>query len=276
MTASGTVSSSYVASVNDESGVVDLDAGDVGADPAGTAAAVAADLLPRAANVAAGETVTVNRARVTGGAEGADITQTQYEGQRGFYTNGFGCARARVPNHADAAEQYAFRAACHSSKNGTNQPIGSFADSNNVDQFHTRANGDSYAVRDLHVGRNLVLDAPPAWLAATLNTGSGVAWAGAGYPTVASQLDAIYNRVYLRGRLTWSATLAAGTVLATLGEAHWPVETITLSVRTGPSSNLAAIATIDTSGRLSLPHVATGAAGYLGLDGLSFYRGASS
>ncbi|WP_157548145.1 hypothetical protein [Micromonospora sp. ATCC 39149] len=229
--------------------------------------------MATAETVPAGATRTVNRPAT--GAESTDVWQTQYAGQRGGYVNGYSCLRARVPAHADAADQVAFRAACHSSKDGTSQTIGSFALSDNTDMFRTLANGDSYADRDLHVGRALVLDAPPAWLVATLNSGSGVAWAGAGFPTVASQLDGIYGRVFLRGRLTWSASLAAGTVLATLDSAHWPVETITLSVRTGPSSNLAAIATVDTVGRLSLPHVATGAAGYLGLDGLSFSRVAS-
>ncbi|WP_431892662.1 hypothetical protein [Micromonospora haikouensis] len=260
-----------VDSVNGATGAVELDAGDVGAEPAGAVAAAVAGLLPKAANVAAGETVTVNRPRVTGGSEGADVTQTQYEGQRGFYTNGYSCARARVPNHADAANQYAFRAACHPSKNGTTQPIGSFADSDNVDKFVTLANGDSYVARDLHVGRNLVFDAPPAWLPVTL--GSGVTWAGAPYPTPASQLG-LLDRVHLKGRISWAATIASGVTLLTLDAAHKPAEVQTISVRTGAPSNLAAVLTIDTAGVVALA-VSTGNAGYLGLDGLSFYRGAS-
>lgn len=304
-------SAGAVESVNGATGAVQLDAVDVGADPAGAAATavsahtaatdphgdrtyatgqvtahvgagdphadrayaatLAAGLLPRAATVAGGDSVTVNRPAT--GAEGSDVWQAQYAGARGMYANGYGCARARVPNHPDAADQVAFRAQCHSSKNGTSQVIGSFADSNNADQFATRANGDSYAARDLHVGRAIVLDAPPAWLTVTL--GAGVTWTGAGYPTPAGQLDAMYGRVYLKGRISWASSIASGVTLLTLDAAHWPAETITLSVRTGPSSNVAAIATIDTSGRLALPHVATGGAGYLGLDGLSFYRGAS-
>ncbi|WP_320069607.1 hypothetical protein [Micromonospora sp. RTGN7] len=278
-----------VASVNGQAGAVVLDAGDVGAEPSGAAATavsahaaatdphgdrayaagLAAGLLPRAASVAGDQTVTVNRPPT--GAEQADVWQAQYAGARGMYANGYGCARARVPNHADAADQYAFRAQCHSSKDGTGQPIGSFANSANVDQFHTRANGDSYAARDLHVGRGLVFDSAPAWLAVTL--GTGVTWAGAPYPTPASQLG-LLDRVHLKGRISWAATIGSGATLLILDAAHKPTEVQTFSVRTGAPSNLAAILTIDTAGVVVLA-VSTGNAGYLGLDGLNFYRGAS-
>jgi hypothetical protein len=115
--------------------------------------------------------------------------------------------------------------------------------------------------------------APSAWLPATL--GTGVTWAGAPYPTPASQLDPALSRVYLRGRISWAAALTSGATLLVIDAAHRPVETQTISVRTGAPSNLAAVLTIDTAGVVALA-VATGNAGYLGLDGLNFYRGASS
>ncbi len=223
----------------------------------------------RGHDVGAAETDYVNRP--TGAAEGSDLWQARYGGARGLYANGYGCARAR----ATVADQYAFRAQAHASA-GPGQAIGSFALSDNTDKLVTRVNGDTEVARDLVVTRNVIvagvtMSAPSAWTAATL--GSGITAVGAPYPTPASRLEP-WDVVRLRGRIAWTGSLTAGTTLLTLPAGHAPAETQTLSVRTGPSSNIATVATIDASGVLSLV-AATGNSGYLGLDGLTIYRGAS-
>ena len=206
MAATGYVTTTVVTSVQGETGAVVLDAGDV-------------DAVALAATVAGPDTLTVNRPAT--GAEEADIWEVSYGGSRGQYANGYGCGRDRVPAHADAANQVAHRAACHSSKDGTAQVISAAALSDNTHMSETRANGEWRVTT-------------PRWLEATLGTDitAGTAVAPA---TVREG-----SRVYARGTLAWEAvTLSAGSVLVTVHTEHRPATDKRFSVRTSPNSNVA-------------------------------------
>lgn len=223
----------------------------------------AASALPRAATVPGTETITVNRPAT--GPEGLDVWQAQYAGQRGMYANGYGCARARVPNHPDAADQYAFRSQCHPTKNGTAQPIGSFALSDNTDMFVTLANGDSYATRDLYAaGRKVSAPAAGVTLSALNGLTNPVPTPGK------CRLKDAGSTVELGGRITnqTAGTIASGTVLFQLGTGFKPPNQIKLQVRyTGGGNTL----TIEINGDVSIGTPLT-AGQEVFLDGLTFVK----
>ena len=208
-------------------------------------------VITEAESVPGDETRTINRPAT--GAEGSDIWQVQYNGQRGLYANGYGCGRARVPAHADAAEQVALRCQCHSSKNDTAQAIFEATHSDNTVQFQVRANGEYRAPA-------------PRWLDATLGTNitagtavaPGTSWEGA--------------RVYLRGTIAWeNATITGGSTLLTVNEEHRPDTEKTFSVRTGPNSNVATQLHLNPDGTLvNETSFGNGTTADLGLDGLNW------
>ncbi len=242
----------------------------LGAPPA---AAPDTDVVHAAATntVAEAASVVVNRPTLVTPGTAADVWQFTYNGTRAGYANEYGCLRSRSP----VANQYAFRAQSHASA-GATQAIGSFATSDNTDQFVTLVNGDSYVTRDLRVGRNVVFGStatmvpPTDWVALPL--GAGLTDIGnPTYYTAASRREP-FDVVRLRGRISFAGSLAGNATLFTLDAAHRPAYTVTFSVRTGPSSNLATVMQILSTGVAQLI-ATTGSGGYLGLDGISFYAG---
>lgn len=202
-------------------------------------------------DVAGDATDHVNRPAT--GTEGTDLWQAQYAGSRGAYVNGYGCARARVPAHADAANQVAFRSACHSSKDGTAQVIDAAALSDNTHLSETRANGEWRVTS-------------PRWLDATL--GADITAGTAVAPGTARE----GSRIYARGTLAWeAATIGSSSTLMVVDAEHRPATAKTFSVRTSPNSNVAVQLVLGADGTLTnVASFGTTTTANVGVDGLTW------
>lgn len=231
MTAIGYVNAAVVTTIEGQAGAINL--ADVDA------------AVPAAA------TFTVDREAT--GAESTDVWQVRYAEQRGLYANGYGCGRARVPNHADAAEQVAFRAACHPSKNGTAQVIDAAALSDNTHMTETRANGEFRTNS-------------PRWLDAVLGTDIAAGTA------VAPGTCREGSRIYARGTLAWvDATIEGGATLLIVDAEHRPATVKTFSVRTAPNSNVATQLHLNPDGTLTNEATfGTTKTADVGIDGLNW------
>src|SRR5215204_6099245 len=148
----------------------------------------------------------INRIRKSDGTEGEDTFRVLYEGKRGLYANGYGCARARTPAHADAADQVAFRAACHSTKDGSAQVVLDVTQSDNTTKLmEVRANGE-------------VRFSLARYLACTLGT-SIVSRTAVTVATFRSG-----GSFEFRGTLQWPSgvTIGGGATLLTVDTEHFP------------------------------------------------------
>lgn len=276
------IMASFVISVNGEDGIVILSAADVGADPAGSAAAVDADLHASDAAwittgtldyrrlggiIAENLTVVFGRATLVSPGTAADVWQWQYNGQRVTYVNEYACLRVRgVPDN-----QVPARFMSHNTRDGTTLATFqvSLADAT-THLFQVLANGDILAPGGLSMlptAYQAVAFTAPAVTAPLISDG---ATTGAPY-TLGTTLHAAANRVYMDGAVSngGGAPIAGGTVLFTVALAHRPTAWVQFNERT--STTLSARVTIRPDGTVRLDQsLAAGAT--CSFDGLNWRK----
>ena len=254
---------SFVVSVNGESGIVILSAADVGADPAGSAAAVDALLHASDASwitsgtldyrrlggiIAENLSVVFGRATLVSPGTAADVWQWQYNGTRVTYINEYSCLRVRgIPDN-----QVPARFMSHNTRDGT--PLATFqvglSDAVTM-LFQVLANGDILAPGGLSM-------LPSAYQPVSFNGTTASAalisdGANTGAPyTLGTTLHAAANRVYMEGAVanTGGVAIAGGTVLFTIAAAHKPTAWVQFNERT--STTLSARVTIRPDGTVRL------------------------
>lgn len=273
---------SFVVSVNGEEGIVILSAADVGADPAGSAAAVNAQLHASDAAwittgtldyrrlggiIAENLSVVFGRATLVSPGTAADVWQWQYNGQRVTYINEYSCLRVRgVPD-----TQVPARFMSHNTRDGTTLATFQVSLSDATTHlFQVLANGDILAPG----GRSMLPTAPvpvtftaPAVTAALISDG---ATTGAPY-ALTTTLHAAANRVYLDGAVSngGGAPITGGTVLFTVTAAHRPTAWVQWNERT--STTLSARVTLRPDGTVRLDQsLAAGAT--CSFDGLNWAK----
>lgn len=251
-----------VISVNGQTGVVLLDAADVGADVAGAAADVEAALTILINNIDASQivsgtldyqrlggviaenlSVVFGRATLVNPGTAADVWQWQYNGVRVTYINEYGALRVRgIPD-----TQIPARFMSHVTRDGTSLATFQVSLSDAVTHlFQVLADGSILASGGLSmlptaaVGVTFV--AAGAANAALINDGN-VANTGAPYP-VTTTLEAANRRVHLDGSManTSGVSIPAQTTLFTVDAAHRPTAWVQFTVRT--SNNLACRVTV--------------------------------
>lgn len=253
--------SGLVFSVNGQVGVVVLDAGDVGADVAGAAAAVQAALTVLINNidasqivsgtlpyqrlggtVAEADTIVFNRATLVNPGTAADTWQWRYNGNRVVYGNEYNCLRVRGIPDVQVPARFMSNAAW----DNTTQPLFQVSLSNGTTHwFEVLSNGTINAN-----GLSMLPTSPIAvtYVAAgaanapTINDGN-VANTGAPYP-VTTTLEAANRRVHLDGSManTSGVSISAQTTLFTVDPAHRPTAWAQFTART--STNLACRVTV--------------------------------
>lgn len=240
-----------VASVNEQTGRVDLDAADV--DAPGVADAL---------DVAEAATVVVNRPLMVSPGSAADVWRFTYAGQRTGYANEYGNLRSR-----GAQDQVAFRCQCHSSDNGTAQNILDVARADNTSLFSVDALGDAYLTTGDLVIQGTVYGPVSAWTAPAFETNA----ADVGSPKYPAgfRLEALAI-VRGRGEIALSGTFNSGATICTLPANCRPAADVSFTVRTagtGAANTFLDIA--GTTGALSIrTNLGSGARVYL--DGLAF------
>lgn len=251
-----------VISVNGETGVVLLDAADVGADVAGAAADVEAALTILINNIDASQivsgtldyqrlggviaenlSVVFGRATLVNPGTAADVWQWQYNGVRVTYINEYGALRVRgIPD-----VQVPARFMSHVTRDGTTLATFQVSLSDATTHlFQVLANGDILGPGGLSMlptgAVAVTYNAAGAANAATINDGN-VANTGAPYP-VTTTLEAANRRVHLDGSManTSGVSIPAQTTLFTVDAAHRPTAWTQFTART--SNNLACRVTV--------------------------------
>ncbi len=251
-----------VVSVNGQTGVVLLDAADVGADVVGAALAVQNALTVLIDNIDASQIVSgtlshlrlggdipenslvsFNRPTLVDPPTASDMWRWTYNGNRVAYINEFACFRARGLDQIQTVARFM----SHVNRDGTTLPIFQVSLSDALTHlFEVRADGNILASGSLSMlptaATAVTFVAAGAANAALINDGN-VINTGAPYP-VTTTLEAANRRVHLDGSManTSGVSIPAQTTLFTVDPAHRPTAWAQFTVRT--SNNLACRATV--------------------------------
>lgn len=276
------IASAYVISVNGDSGIVVLNAADVGADPAGSAAAVLAQLMNSDAawitsgtldyqrlggTIAEALTVVFNRATLVNPGTAADSWQFTYNGVRVTYMNEYMCLRVRgIPD-----TQVPARFMSHFTWDGTTQPTFQVSLANGTSHmFQVLPNGDILSIGGLSMLPTAPQPVVFTGLAASAALISDGAATGAPY-TLSTTLQASNNRVFMDGAVVngGGAPIAGGTVLFTVTLLHRPTAWVQFTGRT--STTLSTRGTLKPNGTFIIDQpLAAGAT--LSLDGYNYRK----
>lgn len=233
---------SGVTSVNGETGVVVLDAADVGALDDGTV--INQSLIPRELTITGSETVLITKA--TAGGSDEDMFACRVGTRRTGYFNDEGYIRSRCRQDSDVAARFqSFEGSETSNPTGHIMELTNSA--NSVVHFYTTNAGNSHVRVDLSVGGDL--DVTGSISADNVGAGawegvayqSGAADSGGAYAPVATRLEQPNNVVRLRGRISFSGSFSSNATIATIDADHFPAYDVVTIVRTSSGGSLCTI-----------------------------------
>lgn len=233
---------SGVTSVNGETGVVTLDAADVGALDDSTIIDQA--LIPKILEVDATNGRRIYKA--TAGGSDDDMFACYIGTRRTGYFNDEGYIRSRARADNDVAARFqSFENA--QTTNPSNHVLESTNSDNSLINFWSEAGGNAGVRADLSVGGDL--DVTGSVSAANFGSGSwegvayqtGAADSGGAFAPVATRSEGPNNLVRLRGRISFTGSFSSNATIATIDSGHLPAYDVVTIVRTSSGGSLCTI-----------------------------------